>query len=248
MKSRKAILILSNALILSMLSCNIGVQTPSPLSPRDAAATIVAQTLQAQGLPTSSGLITNTPAAFASPGTVTPTSATAMLTINEATNCRSGPSANFEIITSAPAGTQAEIVGKDTADNYWLIKTPNGTGTCWMSGQYATPSGSYAALPEVTPDAPTPGVPSRPGSLFYNFTCTNSATVVTTNLSWSDTANNENGYRVYRFDTMIADLPANSSAYTDTTNITYGSTLTYYIEAYNAAGASARRSASFSCQ
>ena len=248
MKSRKAILIFSSVLILSMVACNIGVQAPSSLSPRDAAATIVAQTLQAQGLPTSSGLITNTPATLASPSAVTPTSATAMLTINEATNCRSGPSANYEIITSAPAGTQAEIVGKDTADNYWLIKTPNGTGTCWMSGQYATPSGSYAALPEVTPDAPTPNVPSRPGSLFYDFTCTNGGTVVTTNLTWSDTANNENGYRVYRFDTVIADLPANSSAYTDIANITFGTTLTYYVEAYNAAGASARRTASFSCQ
>ena len=249
MKLRKTILIFSSALILSILACNIGLQAPTALSPRDAAGTIVAQTLQAQGLPTSSGQVLNSPVPTASQGAAaTPTFSKPMLTINAATNCRSGPSANFEIITSAPAGTQAEIVGKDTADNYWLIKTPNGTGTCWMSGQYATPSGDYAALPETTPEAPTPGVPSRPGSLYYNFSCTNGATVVTTNLTWSDNADNENGYRVYRFDTMIADLPANSSAYTDTTTITYGSTLTYYVEAYNAAGTSARRTASFSCQ
>jgi len=248
MKLRKAILIFSSALILGMLACNIGVQAPSATDPRDAAGTIVAQTLQAQGLPTSSGQVLNSPVPFASPIAVTPTLAAPILTINEATNCRSGPGVNYQIITSAPAGTKAEIVGKDTADNYWLIKTPNGTGTCWMSGQYATPSGDYAALPEATPDAAQSGVPSRPGSLYYDFTCTNGGTVVTTNLTWADTANNENGYRVYRFDTMIVDLPPNSSAYTDTTNITYGSTLTYYVEAYNAAGASQRRTASFSCQ
>lgn len=244
MKLRKAILIFSSALILSMLACTIGIQAPSSLSPRDAAATVVAETLQAQGLPTSAGQILNSPA----PAAITPTFSTPMLTVNQATNCRSGPSANYEIITSAPAGTKAEIVGKDTADNYWLIKTPNGTGTCWMSGQYATPSGSYAALPEATPEAAKAGVPSRPGSLYFDFTCAGGATVVTTNLSWSDTANNENGYRVYRFDTMIADLPANSGAYTDTTNITYGSALTYSVEAYNTAGASPRRTANVSCQ
>lgn len=244
MKSRKAILIFSGALFLSMLACNIGIQAPSPLSPRDAAATVVSQTLQAQGLPASSGQVLNSPV----PTAITPTFSTPMLNINEAANCRSGPSANYEIITSAPAGTRAEIVGKDTADNYWLIKTPNGSGACWISSQYATPSGSYAALPETTPEAPTPGVPSRPGSLYYKFSCTNGATVVTTDLTWSDNADNENGYRVYRFDTMIADLPANSSSYTDTTAINYGSVLTYYIEAYNAAGASQRRAANFSCQ
>jgi hypothetical protein len=253
MKLQKTILIFSSTLILSMLACNLGVQAPSSTSPspRDAAATIVAQTLQAQGLPTSAGQVLNSPAPAATATqetSATATLSTPILTINQATNCRSGPSTNYDIITSAPAGTKAEIVGKDTADNYWLIKTPNGTGTCWMSGEYATPGGDYASLPETTPEAPTPGVPARPGSLYFKYSCTNNATTVTTTLTWSDNANNETGYHVYRSDTMIADLPANSTSYVDTTNITYGSTLTYYVEAYNAAGASDRRSATFSCQ
>jgi len=250
MKLRKTILIFSGTLVLSMLACNIGIQAPtSSVSPRDAAGTIVAQTLQAQGLPTSSGQVLNSPVPTASKeAAVTPTLSKPILTINQATNCRSGPGTNYKVVTSASAGAQVEIVGKDTADNYWLVKIPNDTGTCWMSGQYATPSGDYASLPEATPEAPTPGVPSRPGSLYYNYSCTNGATAVTTNLTWSDNSDNETGYRVYRGDTMIADLPANSTAYTDTTNITYGTTLTYYVEAYNAAGASPRRSASFSCQ
>lgn len=249
MKLRKAILIFPGILILSMLACNIGAKPPSSLSPNDAAGTIVAQTLQAQGLPTSSGQVLNSPAPIATQVLeATATLSTPMLTINEATNCRSGPGTNFKIITSSAAGTKAEIVGKDTADNYWLVKTPNGTGTCWMSGQYATPSGNYASLPEATPEATTAAVPSRPGSLHYTYSCTNSATVVTTSLTWGDAADNEDGYRVYRGDTMIADLPANSTAYTDTTTIAYGTTLTYSVEAYNAAGASARRTATFSCQ
>lgn len=67
-------------------------------------------------------------------------------------------------------------------------------------------------------------------------------------LKWSDTADDETGYRVYRFDQLLADLPANSTTYTDNETITPGTALEYSVEAYNDAGPSAKRTVSFTCQ
>ena len=250
MKSRNEIAVFFSALILSALACNVGVQAPTSNNPNLAAATIVAQTLQAQGLPTSEQpQVLNSPAPFASPvAAATATISTPILTINQAVNCRKGPGDNFDTVTSFDTGIKVEIAGKDNADSYWVVKIPNSTDICWVAAQYGTASGDYSSLPEMTPSASTAGVPPRPGALYFNFTCTNSATSVTTDLKWVDNADNEKGYRVYRGETMIADLPANSTTYTDNTTITYGSVLTYYVEAYNDAGASPRRTASFSCQ
>jgi titin len=60
-------------------------------------------------------------------------------------------------------------------------------------------------------------------------------------LEWSDNANNERGYRVERFNgqefVQIADLAANTEAYTDT-DIDYGNTYRYRVKAYNNGGVS----------
>ena len=45
-------------------------------------------------------------------------------------------------------GATAEVVGKDTSSNYWIIQTPTG-GTCWLWGAYATVQGNVAALAEM---------------------------------------------------------------------------------------------------
>lgn len=60
-------------------------------------------------------------------------------------------------------------------------------------------------------------------------------------LEWSDNANNEQGYRVERFNgqefVQVADLAANTKAYTDN-DIDYGNTYRYRVKAYNNAGVS----------
>jgi Bacterial SH3 domain len=229
---------------LATLGCNIGIKAPLVINPDNAAAaTIVSLTLQAATQSAASS-----PAVpFASPLAATPISAKAILTVNNPTNCRSGPGQNFQLITAFPASTTVAILGKDTADDYWLVMLPNGIDTCWASGQYTTASGSFANLPEITPTASAGnGVPARPGSLFYTWQgpCSN----LTTSLSWADAANNETGYHVFRNNVQIADLPANSTNYVDVTNIGIGSTISYGVEAYNQAGVSARRNISFACK
>ncbi|HET6846467.1 MAG TPA: hypothetical protein VFH29_06500, partial [Anaerolineales bacterium] len=65
---------------------------------------------------------------------------------------------------------------------------------------------------------------------------------INTDLSWTNTANDANGYRVYRQDTLVADLPANVTNYADKGRVELGTSLTYSVEAYNDAGASPRLS------
>jgi Bacterial SH3 domain len=231
-------------LALVALGCNIGIKAPTVVNPDiSAAATIVAMTLQAatQSASSSPGV------PFASPPAATPNSAKAILMVNNPTNCRSGPGQNFILITAFTAGTTLEIVGKDTVDDYWLVKLPNGIDTCWASGQYTTASGPFANLPDITPTASAGnGLPARPGSLFYTWQgpCGN----LTTNLSWADAANNETGYHVFRDNVQIADLPANSTSYLDVTSIAIGATISYGVEAYNQSGVSARRNISYVCK
>lgn len=242
-------------LMLAALACNIGVPAQPSNDPRDAAATIVAMTLGAQGLPTAGSSTGTSAVPFASPVpptaaatatvTVTPTAVKATLTINQNSNCREGPSQNFKVVTAFVPGTKLDILGKDSANNFWLVKIPNSQETCWVWGQYATPSGDYDAVKEVTPEAPAQTVPARPGSLFYNYSC--SFGTLNTTLTWNDSADNENGYRVYRDGGLIADLPANSTTYADSTSYSGGS-VTYSVEAYNDVGTSPQRSVTFTCQ
>ncbi len=246
MKSQTKLLAVYGFLIFILTACNIGVKAPSSPNVNDAAATIVAQTLQAATRSSVMGQTTaNTPAPFSSP--VQPTTSAPLLTVNNPTNCRSGPGTNFQLITAFNPGTKLTILGKDTADNYWLVQLPQSQDTCWASGEYATASGNFASLPDVTPTAgAASGVPARPGSLFYKWVGPCSG--MTTTLTWADNANNETGYHVYRDNTLIADLPANTTSYTDIANIPIGATITYSVEAYNATGASSQRSISFACQ
>ena len=100
----------------------------------------------------------------------------------------------------------------------------------------------------MTPPAPpTQSPPAAPGNLRYIFFCT-LAGELTTDLTWSDKADNEQGYRVFRNGTLIATLPANATAFSETINININDTLTYSVGAFNAAGSSSQPSISFSCK
>lgn len=223
----------------SILSaCTINVHLPLAPNEEQAAATIVAQTLQALGKPL------GTPPA--SSPTITPTYTPPKLSITGNSNCRTGPGAGFKAVTAFVPGTILDLVGKDSANNYWQVKIPNSQETCWVWGQYATATGSYDSLPESAPVSSGGGAPARPGSLFYTYT--RPFGNLTTELTWSDAADNETGYRVYRFDLLLADLPANSTTYTDVESVTPGTDLQYSVEAYNGSGASPQRTISFKCQ
>ena len=247
MKPIKKPFIIVGILVFALAACNIGIKAPASSDPLSAASTIVAMTLKAQGLPTSSTSVVATP--FASPAATTATATTkpTLYINNNNTKCRGGPSLDDKVIASLNKGTTVDMIAKDTADGYWLVKYAPTGDICWVQAQDATPAGSFAGLPEVTPAATVNvSVPNRPGSLFFSYQCDSSST--TTTLSWTDTSNNENGFHVYRLGNLIADLPANSTSYTDVANVSPGTQLTFSVEAYNDSGASAQRSATFTCQ
>lgn len=261
MTSRKNIrLILTIFVLLAIpLACNFpGTASEPPLD--DQAATIVAMTLNAnavpQNTPTRATQSTATPSlATATPTvtgtatpTITPTYSTPLLKVNENTNCRTGPGQSFDILITLLPGATVEIVGRYPTDNYWVVKVQGMDQPCWLWGEYSTPSGSFWAVPSVTPPpTATLSPPAAPTNLQYTFYCT-LAGEVTTTLSWSDRANDELGYHVYRNSEQIAELPPNSQEYSETISIDIGDTLKYSVAAYNAQGNSAQTSISFSCQ
>lgn len=237
------LLIVFGIILFALSACNLNTQVPTS-DPLSDAATIVAKTLQVQGSPTSKGTVAATP--FASPVPATATKKPSLLINKDDSKCRSGPGPDFKVIASYNTDISVDLVAKDSADSYWLVKDPASADICWIQAGDSTPSGSFENLLEVTPQAVVNNnVPARPGSISFTFSCSNNS--VSTQLSWSDNATNENGYHVDRLGGQIADLPANSTSYSDTVSYTIGSQMTYSVEAYNDAGVSEQRSISFTC-
>ncbi len=134
------ILIAFNILLVAAMACNL--QGPSASSAPNLVATITAQAMTL-----AAPVNTPVPQGKASPPQVSVTSVT---------NCRSGPSTAYALVITVNPGENLQLVGKDTADNYWIVTNPLG-GTCWLWGQYAVINGDTSSLPEVPPPpAPTP--------------------------------------------------------------------------------------------
>jgi len=238
MQSRKVVLILATASTVFFSACGTTAITPQPLTVNEAAATLVALTDQAAIQSAS----LNTPTH--SPSTSTPTFAKPLLYINDNAQCRTGTSPNFKVVDTLTSGITVEMIGKDTAQSAWLVQVPSSVDTCWVLAGDGSPSGDYESLPEVTPQPSTQKMPGMPAFVGWPWFCTYVSGVMyksTVNLSWIDPAHDANGFRVYRQDTLIADLPAATTTLIDTNNVVIGTDLTYSIEAYNDAGSSPRR-------
>ncbi len=238
MKLSRKLVAVAGVLVFVLQACNIGIQSPSSYVDK-AAGTLVAMTMNAVKTASQSAA---TPFASPAAGSLGP----AVLTITDDTNCRSGPSPSYQLIATFKTGATLQILTRDTQDNYWQILIPGTQNNCWISGQYATASGNYKSLPEITPTSGTAGnnSPARPGSLFYNYFCP-SLTDAEITLSWTDNAGNENGYREYRKGTHLVDLPANSTTYTDNTTREAGSVFSYTVEAFYEFGTSSRSTGDF---
>jgi hypothetical protein len=139
MNINRSLSIAITALVIAILACNLPAQKPNTngVLPTIAAAQ-------------PAGVATSAPAAALS---------TPIVTVSTATNCRTGPSIDYDLVLVFQPGATAEVVGKYTPANYWLIKTPTG-GTCWLWGAYATVQGNVSTLAEIAPPAPPPPPPS----------------------------------------------------------------------------------------
>jgi hypothetical protein len=221
-----------------LAACNLrAVQTDAGPSVQELAATMVAGTMNAQA----SGGAATPLASPAATATIQP-----MLFINtNSAKCRSGPGIDFKVIATFPAGANVMMLARDSADGYWIVQDPATDAQCWVQAQDSTPSGSFEALPEMTPQAVSITVPNKPSRGAWNFSCDN--TTLTTILAWNAPSGPINGYRIYRQGNQIADVPASQTTYTDKIPFTFGSSMTYAVAAYDDAGLSQQAVWNFHC-
>lgn len=87
----------------------------------------------------------------------TPTPSAVTLKVSVDTNCRTGPGKTYDIVTIFRIGKTGEVIGRNAASTYWVIRNPEGSGHCWVWGKYASLTGPTASLPIWDPPAtPTP--------------------------------------------------------------------------------------------
>jgi hypothetical protein len=235
-KHHPSVLVISILVTLALSACSSAAPTQSAATVQDTASTLVALTFQAATQSAANNPPTSLPAATA-------TLAPPRLYVNADVKCRTGIGSDFRVVVSFPAPTTVDMIGKDSADAAWLVQVPNSTDSCWVQAQDSSPSGSFQALPETTPQPSTEQLPSAPLYLSYPFFCSYEQGLqykVTINLSWTNTAKDANGFRVYRQNVLVTELPSNTTSFTDTVDVQIGSALTYSVEAYNDAGASPR--------
>ena len=234
-------------LVLAVLACNLPNTSQPTLTVEEQAGTSIAATLTAQPSPGVKATVTATAAGNATvtagstatnpaKATITPTYSTPILTVLQQTNCREGPGQDYDVVFTYLAKVKLEIIGRYDPTNFWLVKSPDSkSGTCWMWGEYTEASGSYWVVPTVMPPATaTVPPPLAPANRKWNYTC--GAGNATFSLTWEDRATTETGYRIFRDGEQVADLPANSTAFTETIPLEDGKSATYYLQVYGPSG------------
>lgn len=233
-------------LIFAVFAYNIPVEGASL---QVDARTDAASTLSAMITPQSTGTALPTPTVVppSSTSTSQPTATSApiyavpMLTLLDATNCRSGPGVSYEIIVTYPMGQALEIIGRFEPGNFWLVKSGDSpTGNCWLWGEYADVTGSYWTVAPVTPPPAPPTLPAEPlrapSLQKYDFSCDDINGTFGFIMRWEDLAGNEAGYRIFRDGWLVAELPAGSTNYSETIMMPANRSAEYAIQAYNSTG------------
>jgi|KBSSwiStaDraftv2_1062776.scaffolds.fasta_scaffold77637_2 hypothetical protein len=234
-------------LVVSMLACNTPVEQVAPPNEIQTAAALTLQVIFTPSM-TSTGsapaitntvspILTQTQSTAGSPTvTISPTYSVPTLTIQESTNCRTGPGEEYDIVVTYLTGKKLEIAGRYDPGNFWLVKSNESpSGTCWLWGQYVELAGSYTAVASVTPPATSTSAPPRgPGIIKWEFFCTGGS--LTFNVTWADNAKDETGYRVFRNGEQAAELPADTTTFTDTVEVSGDQSLEYYMQVYSPTG------------
>ena len=225
----KRFLTLFCILVLAMLACSVSVDmgTQQP-SGQDKLPTAVAQTLQAFTQAALSSTPASTPTPTATP-TPSHTPVPPILSVSAATDCYAGPSTNYGFVITIRPGTTASMVGKDTADNYWIIDVPGYPGTlCWLSGQYASVVGDTADL--AAPATPQASIYTLSEPRNLRLSCSSEefsgtpepwwdwdhASMWNVVFRWTNTETDQTGVRVFRNGRQLATLGRNANYFADT--------------------------------
>jgi hypothetical protein len=237
-------------LIFALFASNLPVEGAQLYGEAEIAAASTLQAMvtpqtTASSLPTLTEILPSSTPTSQAAYTSTPTYSVPMLTLRDATNCRTGPGLAYEIIVTYPVSQTLEIVGRYEPGNFWLVKSSESpTGICWLWGEYADVAGSYwavpmAAAPPPTPLAsvtPRPSRPQAPSLQDFKYYCDGINNTLTFQMIWEDQAANETGYRIYRDGWQTAELPAGSTAYAETIPMPAERSAQYSVQAYNATG------------
>ena len=174
MKKYESLILIPIALILSTLACNFPLTRDLAVDTQDGPAN--QETRPAQDVPDTALSQPTVPPPSESPPeytptptntpTVTPTETPSrpIVTVNQNTNCRSGPGTDYDLVYIFMIGDEAEIIGRSSVANYVIIRVPDSSGrTCWLWTQYAVITGNINNLPESTPPpTPTPAATATP--------------------------------------------------------------------------------------
>lgn len=77
------------------------------------------------------------------------------VTVSRDTNCRTGPSIDYDLVAIAEAGEPHEVVAIYPLAYYVVIQNPNGVGDCWLWLGYADQTDFRGlGLPEAVPPPP----------------------------------------------------------------------------------------------
>ena len=133
MNPRLMVILPTLVLISVTLACNMPFEQVAPPNEIQTAAALTLQviftpsaasiTSTPRATTTVSPLITQTLSTVGSPATtITPTYSVPMLTVQESTNCRTGPGEEYEVVSTYLTGKKLEIVGRYDPGNFWLVK------------------------------------------------------------------------------------------------------------------------------
>jgi len=205
-----------------------------------------------QAVPTSTAMPSPTATAVPSP-IFTPTPILPpMLLIGAETACRTGPGAPYDLVETLPPGTKVEIVGK--AETFWIVKSSMGA-ECWVFNEQINIEGEVSALPVViAPPTPTPSLPTAPDhfklvSQKCSIDNSNKPVMYVSEFrfTWQDLSNNEDGFRLYRDNDLVAEITADTTEVTDVVIRRNKRTYFYYVAAYNEVGETKGPVKSFRC-
>jgi hypothetical protein len=225
---REILPLVITVLFFAMLACNLpgtsfeGSETIDPASePAGTSDVIVENT------------VTSIPTETPVPPTSTP-SISPEITLTNNSNCRLGPSTNYNIVDQISQSKVLPVIGRNENATWWQVV--NATGReCWIFNENATPNTDFSGL--TIGSAPSlPGIP-------VNFSvgdqlCQPGANKFTVTLRWSS-GGGETAFRLFRDGKQIIEVKAGKFNYKDA-SAPLNKNLTYEIEAINGNGTSER--------
>lgn len=229
--------------MLAGLSCSLPAVLGSPLLENPSVVpTFVEQTMEALRLQAqpATPTITLTPTPTLTP---TNTPLTVVLTLSSAASCYGGPGSRYGRVTSLAAGNTLTAVGRDSADNYWIVIVPgNAAAVCWVAGQFVQVSGGTASLPEFPTPTLSPYSLSEPKNLRTSCSSAPSGSHAadwTVTLRWTNTEPSQLGVRIFRDGRQIATLGPGARSYLEEfRHRNNAGSVTYGVQAYNATAVS----------